>query len=54
MGKDSKTIEEELNRDFNSLCEWFIDNKLSIHVSKENTKIYSVWDKRAPRKSDRS
>ena len=38
MGKDFKTIEEELNRDFNSLCEWFIDNKLSIHVSEENTK----------------
>ena len=29
--KDTKTIEEQLNSDFNSLCEWFIDNKLSIH-----------------------
>ena len=39
MGKDTKTIEEQqLNRDFNSLCEWFIDNKLSIHFGKEKTK----------------
>ena len=33
-GKDSKTIEDQLNEDFNSLCEWFIDNKLSIHLGK--------------------
>ena len=38
MGKDSKTIEEQLNRDFNSLCEWFIDNKLSILFGEEKTK----------------
>ena len=38
MGKDTKTIEEQLNRDFNSLCEWFIDNKLSIHFGEEKAK----------------
>ena len=38
IGKDTKTIEEQLNRDFNSLCEWFIDNKLSIHLGEEKTK----------------
>ena len=38
MGKDTKTIEEQLNRDLNSLCEWFIDNKLSIHFGEEKTK----------------
>ena len=38
MGKDTKTIEEQLKRDFNSLCEWFIDNKLSIHFGEEKTK----------------
>ena len=27
-----------LNKDFNSLCEWFIDNKLSIHFGEEKTK----------------
>ena len=39
MGKDTKTIEEQLNKDFNSLCEWFIDNKLSIHFGEEKTKF---------------
>ena len=24
-------IEKHVNVDFNSLCEWFIDNRLSIH-----------------------
>ena len=38
MEKDTKTIEEQLNRDFNYLCEWFIDNKLGIHFGKEKTK----------------
>ena len=37
-GKRYKTIEEQLNRDFNSLCEWFIENKLSIHFGEEKTK----------------
>ena len=30
--------EEQLNRDFNFLCEWFIDNKLSTHFGEEKTK----------------
>ena len=38
MGKDSKIIGDKLNKDFNSLCEWFIDNKLSIHCGEEKTK----------------
>ena len=38
MGKDTKTTEEQLNRDFNSLHKWFIDNKLSIHFGKEKTR----------------
>ena len=37
-GKDSKIIGDQLNKDFNSLCEWFIDNKLSIHFGEEKTK----------------
>ena len=31
------TIEHQLNKDFN-LCEWFVDNKLSIHLGEEKTK----------------
>ena len=45
-GKDTKTIEEQLNRDFNFLCEWFIDNKVSIHFGKEKTKSILFETKR--------
>ena len=38
VGKDSKTIEEQLNRDFNSLYKWLIDNKPSIYFGKEKIK----------------
>ena len=38
MGKDPKIIGDQLNKDFNSICEWFIDNKLSIHFGEEKTK----------------
>ena len=37
-GTDIKTIEDQLNKDFNSLCEWVIDNKLSIHSEEERAK----------------
>ena len=33
-----KFIERNLNHDFNNLCEWFIDNKLSIHFGEDKTK----------------
>ena len=36
--QDIKTIEEQLNTDFSSLCDWFIDNKLSVHFGDEKTK----------------
>ena len=36
IGEDTETLEEQLNKDFNSLCEWF-DNKLSIHFGEEKT-----------------
>ena len=44
MGKDIKTIEHQLNKDFNSLCEWFIDNKLSIHFGEKKPKsiLFSI------------
>ena len=37
-GKDINIIENQLNKDFNSLCDWFIDNKLSIHFGEDKTK----------------
>ena len=33
-----KFIKRNLNYDFNNLCEWFIDNKLSIHFGEDKTK----------------
>ena len=33
-----KSIESSLNRNFDSLCDWFIENKLSIHFGEEKTK----------------
>ena len=31
-------IEAQLNKDFNSICDWFVDNKLSIHFGEDKTK----------------
>ena len=31
-------IEVSLNRNFNTLCDWFIENKLSIHFGEDKTK----------------
>ena len=39
--KDVIEIERVLNKNFSSLCDWFIDNKLSIHFGEEKT-IYFV------------
>ena len=36
--KDLHAINEQLNSDFNSLCDWFVDNKLSIHFGEDKTK----------------
>ena len=33
-----KEIEDQLNLNFSSLCNWFIDNKLSIHLGEDKTK----------------
>ena len=31
-------IEKQLLKDFSSLCDWFVDNKLSIHFGEDKTK----------------
>ena len=46
MGEDSKIIKDHLNEDFISLCEWFIDNKLSVHFGEEKTKSIRFGTKR--------
>ena len=36
--KDINEIEKQLNKDFESICDWFVDNKLSIHFDNDKTK----------------
>ena len=36
--EDFKKIENVLNKEFSWLCQWFIDNKLSIHFGEDETK----------------
>ena len=36
--KDVKVIEKQLNGNFRSICDWFVDNKLSIHFGEDKTK----------------
>ena len=37
--KDISKIENQLNEDFCSICDWFVDNKLSMHVSENKKKL---------------
>ena len=36
--KDFNEIEKQLNIDFSNICDWFVDNKLSIHFGGDKTK----------------
>ena len=35
--KDIEEIEKVLNNDFENICDWFVDNKLSIHFGEDKT-----------------
>ena len=39
--EDVKKIENVLNKEFPSLCQWFIDNKLSTHFGEDKTNSIS-------------
>ena len=43
-------IEKKLNNDFINLCEWFLDNKLSIHFGEDQTKSILFGSKHKLRK----
>ena len=45
-------IEKHLNKYFSNLCEWFLDNKLSIHFGEDKTKSiqFNLRSKRKLRK----
>jgi len=36
--KDVKKIEYQLTQNFSNVCDWFVDNKLSIHFGEDKTK----------------
>ena len=36
--KEVEEIEKVLNNDFENICDWFADNKLSIHFREDKTK----------------
>ena len=37
--EDVRKIENVLNKEFSSLCQWFVDNKLSINFGEDKTKF---------------
>ena len=48
--KDVEKIERVLNKEFSSLCEWFIDNKLSIYFGDDKTKTFLFSRMKSPPK----
>ena len=44
--KDIAKIEKILNEDFENVCDWFVDNKLSIHFGDGKTKSIIFGSKR--------
>ena len=44
--KEVDEIEKELNKDFENICDWFVENKLSIHFGEDNTKSILFGSKR--------
>ena len=50
--EDVKKIENVLNKEFSSLCQWFIDNKLSIHFGEDKTQSILFSKMRALRETN--
>ena len=46
LQKDVVEIETQLNEDFKNLCDWFVDNKLSIHFGEDKAKSILFASKR--------
>ena len=49
QAKDLDTISDRLNTEFNKLCDWFVDNKLSIHFGEDKTKSILFTGKNHPK-----
>ena len=48
---DIKEIENQLNINFSLICDWFVDNKLSIHFGEDKTKSILFSSKRKIKKA---
>ena len=51
--KDVKEIEIQLNTDFANLCDWFVENKLSIHFGDDKTKSILFVNKYKLKKAEK-
>ena len=40
--RDVGQMEKRLNEDFKNLCDWFVENKLSIFLIEEKTKLILI------------
>ena len=43
---DNKEIENQLNKNFSLIYDWFVDNKLSIHFGEDKTRSILLSSKR--------
>ena len=48
--KDLERVKEELTKNFSNICDWFVDNKLSIHFGEDKTKSMLFFTKNRKRK----
>ena len=44
--KEVEDIERVLNNEFENICDWFVDNKLSIHSGEDKTKSILIASQR--------
>ena len=49
--RDITQIETTLNTNFSTLCDWYVDNKLSIHFVEDKTKSILFGSKHKIKKS---
>ena len=49
--KDITKIESTLNKNYSMLCDWFVDNKLTIHFGEDKTKSILFGSKHKIKKS---
>ena len=50
--KNVKEIKKVLNQNFSDLCDWFVDNKLSIHFGEDKTKCVLFASKNKVKKAE--